>query len=133
MPQYAEMFQLLLKGDQQMLIHCASGKDRTGFGAALILDVLGVDEDAIVADYLLSNRYLPIEDDIKRLSREFKDHSGAAASEHVLRPMLEVRPEYIKACFEEIRKRYQSRQHFYETALKLDVGAVARLKDSYLH
>ena len=132
MPQYAEMFQLLLKGDQQVLIHCASGKDRTGFGAALILDVLGVDEDAIVADYLLSNRYLPIEQDITRLSQAFTDHSGQAASEHVLRPMLEVRPEYIKACFEEIRKRYESRQHFYETALKLDAGALSQLKERYL-
>jgi protein-tyrosine phosphatase len=132
MPQYAEMFQLLLMGDQQVLIHCASGKDRTGFGAALILDVLGVDEDAIVADYLLSNRYLPIEQDIKRLSQTFTDHSGQAASEHVLRPMLEVRPEYIKACFQEIRQRYQSRQHFYETALKLDASALDSLKDRYL-
>ena len=58
---YAEMFQLLLAGDQQLLIHCASGKDRTGFGAALILDVLGVDEEAIVADYLLTNNCLPLD------------------------------------------------------------------------
>ena len=48
MPQYAEMFPAVTGGDQQLLIHCASGKDRTGFGAALILDVLGVDEEAIV-------------------------------------------------------------------------------------
>ena len=132
MPQYAEMFQLLLTGDQQMLIHCASGKDRTGFGAALILDVLGVDEDAIVDDYLLTNRYLPIDEEIARLSREFTDHSGAAASEEVLRPMLEVRPEYIRACFHEIRQRYQSRQHFYESALRLDDSKLAELKDRYL-
>jgi protein-tyrosine phosphatase len=132
LPQYAEMFQLLLTGDQQMLIHCASGKDRTGFGAALILDVLGVDEDAIVHDYLLTNRYLPIDKEIERLSREFTDHSGAAVSEHVLRPMLEVRPEYIRACFHEIRQRYQSKQHFYETALRLDHSKVGRLKDRYL-
>jgi protein-tyrosine phosphatase len=33
-PQYAEMFRLLLSGDQQVLIHCASGKDRTGFGVS---------------------------------------------------------------------------------------------------
>ena len=39
MPQYAEMFQLLLTEDEPILIHCASGKDRTGFGSALILDV----------------------------------------------------------------------------------------------
>jgi len=132
MPQYAEMFQLILAGDQQLLIHCASGKDRTGFGAALILDVLGVSEEAIVDDYLLTNTYLPVEKEIERLSKEFSDHSGSAVSEEVLRPMLEVRPEYIRACFEEIKKRFESKQHFYETALSLDDSKVEQLKDRYL-
>ena len=133
MPQYAEMFQLLLAGDQQLLIHCASGKDRTGFGAALILDVLGVDENAIVEDYLLTNKYLPVDEEVQRLSREFTDHAGASVPEHVLRPLLEVRPEYIRACFDEIRSRHQSKQHFYETALNLDDKKLAELRDRYLH
>jgi protein-tyrosine phosphatase len=132
MPQYAEMFQLLLVGDQQLLIHCASGKDRTGFGAALILDVLGVDEEAIVNDYLLTNKYLPVEKEIKRLSKEFTDHAGESVPEEVLRPMLEVRPEYIRACFEEIKKRYESKEHFYESALNLDSDKLAQLKNRYL-
>ena len=52
--QYARMFQLMLQGNHPILIHCAAGKDRTGFGAAVILDVLGVDEETIVEDYLLT-------------------------------------------------------------------------------
>ena len=133
MPQYAEMFQLLLAGDQQLLIHCTSGKDRAGFGAALILDVLGVDENLIVEDYLLTNKYLPVDEEVGRLSRELTDHTGAAVPEHVLRPLVEVRPEYIRACFEEIRKRHDSKQHFYETALDLNDKKLALLKDRYLH
>lgn len=34
------------------LVHCAAGKDRTGVGIALVLSLLGVDVDAIEADYL---------------------------------------------------------------------------------
>ncbi len=132
MPQYAEMFRLLLAGDQQLLIHCASGKDRTGFGAALILDVLGVSEDAIVDDYLLTNACLSVDDEVQRLSREVTDHSGGSVPEEVLRPLLEVRPEYIRACFDEIRKRYESREHFYEAALELDERSIAHLKERYL-
>jgi len=132
LPQYAEMFKLLVAGDQQVLIHCASGKDRTGFGAALILDVLGVSEEAIVDDYLLTNNYLGIDAEIERLSRELTDHTGASVSEEVLRPMLEVRPEYIRACFEEIKRRYESKEHFYETALNLDESKLAEMKDRYL-
>ena len=133
MPRYAEMFQLLLAGDQQMLIHCASGKDRTGVGAALILDVLGVDEDAIVQDYMLTNDYLPIEQEIERLADTFTDETGAAVSAEVLRPMIEVRPEYIQACFDEIRKRFDSREHFFAAALDLDEQKIERLRQRYLH
>lgn len=34
--------------------HCAAGKDRTGVLAALVLSLLGVDDDTIAADYGLS-------------------------------------------------------------------------------
>jgi protein-tyrosine phosphatase len=37
-----------------LLFHCHSGKDRTGLAAALILDLAGVQEEAIAADYHLS-------------------------------------------------------------------------------
>lgn len=36
------------------VFHCAAGKDRTGVLAALVLSLLGVDDDAIAADYGLS-------------------------------------------------------------------------------
>jgi protein-tyrosine phosphatase len=133
LPRYAEMFQLLLAGDQQVLIHCASGKDRTGFGSALILDVLGVPEDAIVEDYMLTNKYLPIDDEVSRLAGQFTDQTGNDVSEAALRSLLEVRPEYIRACFEEIRKHYESKDHFYEAALRLDKAKVEQLKDGYIH
>jgi len=37
-----------------VLVHCAAGKDRTGLVTALLLRLLGVDDDDIVADYLRS-------------------------------------------------------------------------------
>jgi protein-tyrosine phosphatase len=37
-----------------VLFHCAAGKDRTGVVAAVVLDAVGVPEDAIVADYVLT-------------------------------------------------------------------------------
>ncbi len=36
------------------VFHCAAGKDRTGVLAALLLSLLGVDDDTVVADYVLS-------------------------------------------------------------------------------
>jgi protein-tyrosine phosphatase len=36
------------------VFHCTAGKDRTGVLSALVLSLLGVDEDTVVADYALS-------------------------------------------------------------------------------
>jgi len=37
-----------------VVFHCAAGKDRTGVLAALVLEILGVDRDTIVADYVIT-------------------------------------------------------------------------------
>ena len=39
------------------LFHCTAGKDRTGMAAALLLSLLGVDEETILDDYELSTTY----------------------------------------------------------------------------
>lgn len=39
------------------IVHCTSGKDRTGVVVALLLDALGVARDDILRDFLLSARY----------------------------------------------------------------------------
>ncbi len=40
------------------LFHCAAGKDRTGVLAALVLDAVGVERAAVVADFALTNERL---------------------------------------------------------------------------
>jgi hypothetical protein len=41
------------------IVHCAFGKDRTGVVVALVLGLLGVTEEAIVADYMASSEHVP--------------------------------------------------------------------------
>ena len=43
-----------LDGGSGAVFHCSAGKDRTGLLAALILEVLGVDQETITADYMLT-------------------------------------------------------------------------------
>jgi protein-tyrosine phosphatase len=40
------------------LVHCTAGKDRTGLVVALVLEVIGVPDEVIAADYALSDAYL---------------------------------------------------------------------------
>lgn len=44
--------------DDAVLFHCAAGKDRTGVLAALILEAAGVERDAVLDDYALTNERL---------------------------------------------------------------------------
>ena len=53
---WRRIFALLADADRHpLLVHCTSGKDRTGVTTAFLLSVLGVDRDVIEADYLLTN------------------------------------------------------------------------------
>lgn len=56
---YRKLFSLLQNEENiPLMFHCSAGKDRTGMAAALVLSSLGVDEETILDDYLLSNFYL---------------------------------------------------------------------------
>jgi protein-tyrosine phosphatase len=52
----------MLMADEQvypLLFHCSAGRDRTGVGAAMLLELLGVERERILADFLESNTAFP--------------------------------------------------------------------------
>ena len=56
---YLKIFKFLIANeaeDEAILYHCLGGKDRTGIVTILLLYVLGVPEDTILKDYLLTNK-----------------------------------------------------------------------------
>eukprot|EP00796_Vickermania_ingenoplastis_P010621 gene10621-7381_t len=50
-----DLLRLRVDSINAALVHCTAGKDRTGIVCYLILALLGVDEETIVKDYLLTN------------------------------------------------------------------------------
>ena len=71
---YRQFFDELLDlpDGRAILFHCSEGKDRTGCAAMLILYALGVDEDSIMEDFLLTNVFNAalIEEDRRILEAE---------------------------------------------------------------
>jgi len=58
---FAAVVELIADADgHPVVFFCAGGKDRTGLVAALVLGALGVDDDAIAADYALTAENLPV-------------------------------------------------------------------------
>lgn len=55
---HAAVMRHIIDADGGILIHCHAGKDRTGVISALLLKLVGVSDDAIAADYGLSQERL---------------------------------------------------------------------------
>ncbi|MFJ1937053.1 tyrosine-protein phosphatase [Kitasatospora sp. NPDC088160] len=54
-----EALEVIAAADEPVVFHCASGKDRTGLIAALVLTLLGVSEDDVAADFALTELATP--------------------------------------------------------------------------
>jgi protein-tyrosine phosphatase len=128
---YRQLFRLLLQGRRRVLIHCAVGKDRTGVAAALILSALGVDRDTIMEDYLLTNQFLPVDQELQRLLARYSQSSTAPAAE-ILRPVLEARESYLAAAFAAIDEQFGSTAAYLQEGLGLGQGELAQLQAWYL-
>ncbi len=57
-PTFARLAAIVAGSDHAVLIHCTAGKDRTGVAVALLLDAVGTDRSAVVADYAASHDQL---------------------------------------------------------------------------
>ena len=120
---YADLLkQITDPTNRPALWHCTLGKDRAGLGTAIILLVLGVPEDVIMEDYLLSNTYRARE--MERELSNFKKRQPAARDElvasrdaRVFQALLEARREYLQAAFDEMVREYGSIEAYLHGAL----------------
>ncbi len=56
-PEVVEAVEAIAELDGPALFHCRTGKDRTGLVAATLLGLLGVDDETIMDDYMMSTPY----------------------------------------------------------------------------
>jgi protein-tyrosine phosphatase len=57
---WQSFFKILAERDvYPLLFHCSAGRDRTGVGAAILLEMLGVERERIFEDFLVSNITFP--------------------------------------------------------------------------
>jgi protein-tyrosine phosphatase len=87
--------------------HCVSGKDRTGFAAAIILRGIGVSWTDTLADYMESNTRLDPGNKTKMagLGQVWDDEPGHP-SVTSLQTILGVDPSFITASFAKIQELY---------------------------
>ncbi|MFC4907266.1 tyrosine-protein phosphatase [Actinomadura gamaensis] len=102
---YHDLLTSLAAQPDPALFHCTAGKDRTGWGAAVLLTLLGVDRATVYSDYLASNTYY-----------------GADS----------VRANWLDAAFAEVDRSFGSFDDYVRKGLGLSDATIATLKSRLL-
>lgn len=124
---YGRMFERFAEPESHpALFHCTAGKDRTGWGAAVVLSLLGVPRETVMDDYLVSNDYLA-SDNVATL-----DAAGALIDPALLEPVLGVAPEYLESSFEAVEDEYGSIEAYATEGLGLDDATLDALRGQLL-
>lgn len=126
--QFAKIFAELLElpDEQGLVYHCSAGKDRTGMTSALILMALGVDDDTIARDYLLTNtlydfarsRNLPSNDEISKMIAKMNVTKGEGIA--------------IRGITETIRSGWGDFANFFKKELGFSQSDLKQLRQMYL-
>ena len=120
-PSFRALFAHLLEDRAPLVIHCTAGKDRTGFACALILHALGVADEVIAEDYLLTNRF-------------YRRDPGASSDlpDDVKQVLGSVEGSFLAAAFEAISADYGDLEGYFGDGLGLGAGERVALQARYL-
>lgn len=130
---YRKFFELLLTNDKDnnaLLFHCTAGKDRTGWGAFLLLSALDIPLATIKYDYLLTN--ITTKDFINNmLETAAKDGSDARILQSI-KDIQSVYPEYLDHGIKVLQSEYGNIDNYLSEVMKLSANDLKDLKSIYL-
>lgn len=113
--------------DGAALFHCATGKDRTGWAAAVLLRLLGAGEDAVVADYLQTNTDL-----LPALQTVLDKAQADGIDPELLLPILGVRQSYLEAADQEVESMFGGFDAYIGEGLGLDDAVIDALRERFV-
>lgn len=114
-----------LATDGVHLFHCTAGKDRTGWVAALVLHVAGVDDETVLADYLRTNETSAASQEAARIlvvERLGPEHAAA------YEPVLRADARFLHTAYDEVAAAYGTRERYLREGLGLSPATLATLR-----
>ena len=130
-----EAFRILMdhvvKGDAPLVFHCATGKDRTGVFAIILLLALGVDEETVFRDFMLSNYYHEeaLEKALAENAYKFKDHPEA---KELITMWFGVSEKIGNMVIDSIISKYPSLHDYFLNEFGLNDEDIKALRNLYL-
>ncbi|GGQ19469.1 tyrosine-protein phosphatase [Streptomyces roseolilacinus] len=127
--EHGRVLHALAEDSVPALMHCAAGKDRAGLSIVVALLAVGVEREAIEADYLKSN------DPHRRYKVHRSDSSPAGMSPEVmelLAPLFDARAEYLHTAYAAIEETWGSTERYLGDGLGLSGETRDRLRGRLL-
>jgi len=109
------------------VFHCTTGKDRTGWAAAALLTLLGVPEETVYEDFMLSNTYV-----LPQFKKAIDGFVAAGGDREIALAIFGVKKEYLAASFDEMKNRYGTIEDYFTKALGIDSAGQEKLRDLFL-
>lgn len=128
-PEIRQFLDILCSSNGPVLFHCAAGKDRTGFTAAIILRLLGVAQDVVMEDYLLTNQYFF---SAYRWSLGLMRVLRGRRFAETVRNFMIAQPGYLGSAFTAMEEKYGSFEGYVSDGLGLTAADIAHLQSMYL-
>ncbi|WP_421109977.1 tyrosine-protein phosphatase [Streptomyces sp. NEAU-S77] len=130
--EHGRVLSAMAEDSSPVLMHCSAGKDRAGLSVAVTLLALGVDREAIEADYLESAA-------AHRRYKIWRKGNSADGSDPMspevlalLSPLFDARSTYLAAAFETIEETWGTTERYLTEGLGLTAPQRERLRDRML-
>ena len=130
--QYAAFLRLIVEApeDGGILWHCFQGKDRTGWGAAFLLFALGVDREAIIEDFDLSNTaYREL---VAKLNAQIEARGGGDPEKEVILAFMGVSTPNFLRTLDLIDREFGGMENYLQEHLFLAPDDIRLLRKRFL-
>lgn len=117
---FRRYFQTLAHTEGAVVVHCAAGKDRTGFICALTHHIAGVHRDDTLADYLATNNEERMAHRMGFLGPWVAELTGVVLDDAALRQAVSVHESFLDTAFAEVEGQHGSLDRYLEDVLHVD-------------
>ncbi|AHG18426.1 protein tyrosine phosphatase [Chania multitudinisentens RB-25] len=119
--QFGLLFNELAATEDAALFHCTAGKDRTGWTAALLQSIAGVDSQTIMEDYLATNDYSQM-----RVEATLAQMPADMAA--IYKPLLTVEASYLQTGLDTVQAQYGDIDNYLKNGLGLSQETIYVLR-----
>lgn len=113
-----------------LMLHCTSGKDRTGFLSALIQLAAGVPVHTVLSEYMRSNEGVKML--VKRQERFVRMMSLYRVSKEQIQPLLGVQQDYLEDVLNEMMDTYGNAERYLVEACDVPKAQLLKVKNILL-